>query len=177
MRLVMNGSAQTRARVTPIGFGVEDAQILAVIRQAVEAIARMDGSAGVARTDAQFADLLSLLTYCYANGIYSSLDIEIAMREDPVLLRLVKGRPHESGAIRAFRRRHRLVVERCLARALAAGWERERTTAGAARGLPEGCAAFTTERCEWQFRTPDFTEVAADRVRKAIRSDTALLDE
>jgi len=173
----MNGSAQTRAPVPPGGSAVEDAQLLAVIRQSVETIARMDDPVGARGTDGQFADLLSLLTYCYANGIYSSADIEIAVSEDPVLLRLVQGRRHGSGVIRAFRRRHRLAVERCLARALADGWERERTTAGAARSLPEGCAAFAMERWGWQFRAPDFTEVAADRVRKAICSDSALLDE
>ena len=131
----------------------------------------------MAEPDPRFSELLRLLTYCYANGIYASADIEMALSRDPVLRHLANGRHHESGAIRSFRRRHRLTLQRCLARALAANWERDHAAAGIWTLLPSGYAGFMGQRWDEQALTPDFEEEAADRMQEAICIDTALLDE
>ena len=150
------------------------------VREAAEAEARGEGEPRpplVTEADSQFAVWLRLLTYCYANGVYASADIEWELSHDPVLRELANGQRHESGEIRSFRRRHRLALERCLARALAAGWDQTRAVPGGAKCIPRGYAGCSLERGDGQARIPDFDKVAAERLREAICSDTAVLDE
>jgi hypothetical protein len=64
--------------------------------------------------------LLTLLTYCYAVGIYSSEDIEWACQNEPGASYICSNKPVDLETIRQFRRAHRLGIECCLNRVLAA---------------------------------------------------------
>ena len=64
--------------------------------------------------------LLTLLTYCYAAGIYSSEDIEWACRNDSGAQYLCANTPINQETIRHFRRLHRMWIKTCLIRATAA---------------------------------------------------------
>lgn len=69
--------------------------------------------------------MLTLLTYCYAVGVYASADVELAC-ENRAQVRYICARQCPSAeTIRRFRRVHRLRLERCLARVLAEAWKRE----------------------------------------------------
>ena len=63
--------------------------------------------------------LLTLLTYCYAVGIYSSEDIEWACRNEPGASYICANKPAAPATIRQFRRANRVGIESCLARVLA----------------------------------------------------------
>ncbi len=62
--------------------------------------------------------MLTLLTYCYAAGIYASEDIELAPGRSPQILYICAGQHPEADTIRQFRRANRAQLERCLARVL-----------------------------------------------------------
>ena len=60
--------------------------------------------------------LLTLLTYCYAAGIYGSEDIEYACRNDAATRYLCANTSPDQDAIRSFRRANRPRIEACLTR-------------------------------------------------------------
>src|SRR6266508_1163110 len=62
--------------------------------------------------------LLAILTYCYAAGIYGSRDIELNLEQDAVARRLCADAFPEFDAIRHFRRCHRSRIKGCLATVL-----------------------------------------------------------
>lgn len=68
--------------------------------------------------------MLSLLTYSYACGLYSSEEIERAIQRVPALRYLSAGLRPDSAQIRWFRRRHRRALTKCLGRTLALAWQR-----------------------------------------------------
>src|SRR5262245_46550195 len=72
------------------------------------------------------AMLLTLLTYCYAVGIYGSQDIEVRAKNDRTVRYLCANNVPDWNSIRAFRRRNRLLVQGCLASllSLARAWEK-----------------------------------------------------
>jgi hypothetical protein len=177
MQLVMNSPAQTCALASPGESSSARARLLAAVHEATDALVHgqaTSSATGGAEPDTRFSELLRLLTYCYANGIYASADIEMALSCDAVLHYLANGRHHRSGEIRSFRRRHRLTLQRCLARALAANWEQDHSSPGLWAHLPSG---YSWRRCDRQALTPNFEEEAAGRMLQAICTDTALLDE
>jgi hypothetical protein len=59
--------------------------------------------------------LLSLLTYCYATGVFSSQDIEAACRQDPVARYLCANNFPDAKTLRRFRRLHREQIRQSLA--------------------------------------------------------------
>lgn len=59
--------------------------------------------------------LLTLLTYCYAAGIYGSEDIEDDCRNDAATRYLCASTSPDQETIRNFRRANRLRIEDCLA--------------------------------------------------------------
>ena len=176
----MKGMAQTSIPATPRESPPESDALLTIILEAAETLTRAEGSSfatGLAEPDPLFSELLRLLTYCYANGVYASAEIELALSHDPALRRLANGRRLESSALRSFRRRHRLALQRCLARALEADWVHERGATGGGAFIPSGHAASSKECRGGRLWMPDFEEEAADRLRRAICSDTASLDD
>lgn len=58
--------------------------------------------------------LLALLTYCYARGIYGSLDIERIMRKDTVFRALCREEYPDARMLRCFRRENRAALQDCL---------------------------------------------------------------
>jgi hypothetical protein len=130
-----------------------------------------------ASTEKDARAILRVLAYCYANGIYASTEVEAAMNADPILLYLAGGHRHESTEFRRFRRRNLQAVQRCLARTLERTWTNSLSLSAADR-LPSGdYARAALERWAENPPKPDFESEAADRVRKAICDDAALLDE
>ena len=180
MPFTMKGMAQTCIPAIPRESPPESDALLTIILEAAETLTRAEGSSfatGLAEPDPLFSELLRLLTYCYANGVYASAEIELALSHDPALRRLANGRRLESSALRSFRRRHRLALQRCLARALEADWVHERGATGGGAFIPSGHAASSKECRGGRLWMPDFEEEAADRLRRAICSDTASLDD
>jgi hypothetical protein len=59
--------------------------------------------------------LLTLLTYCYAAGVYGSEDIEYDCRNDAATRYLSANASPDQNAIRNFRRANRQSIEACLA--------------------------------------------------------------
>ena len=58
--------------------------------------------------------LLTLLTYCYGLGLYSSSEIEEESHRDEIIRTLVAGHFPDAQTLRRFRREYRQQVEQCL---------------------------------------------------------------
>jgi hypothetical protein len=71
---------------------------------------------------ASAAMLLTLLTCCYARGLYDSRDIVAAAAHDPTIRYLSKGTQLRWEMLRNFRRRHRSLLLHCLAWVLKQAW-------------------------------------------------------
>jgi hypothetical protein len=148
--------------------------------------------------------MLSLLTYCYACGRYSSEEIERAIEREPVLRYLSAGLRPASAQIRGFRRRHRRALTRCLGQVLALAWRR-RLEAGPDAGCPphaEGvtCSAPAASPEPSTHQTPRYlweadrsvgvprrdpysplqrlcTQMAVQRIDQAVLLDSMALDD
>lgn len=72
------------------------------------------------------AMLLTLLTCCYARGLYDSRDIVAAAAYDPMIRYLCKGTPLRWETLRNFRRRHRSLLLQCLGWVLKQAWTLKR---------------------------------------------------
>jgi hypothetical protein len=111
--------------------------------------------------------LLTLLTYCYAAGIYGSQGIEWACHNDPVVRSICANTPPAWPAIWRFRNANRPWIEECLARVY-----------GAAGG-----AALSGMNCE-PASVPEFRgEAPAEiigvvrrKLRRAVWTDAAMYD-
>ena len=66
--------------------------------------------------------LLTLLTSCYARGLYDSRDIVAAAAYDPTIRYLCKGTRLRWETLRDFRRRHRSLLLHCLRWVLNQAW-------------------------------------------------------
>lgn len=115
------------------------------------------------------AVLSTLLTYCYATGVYSSREIEYAASSDKTVRYICANQRPSWPAIRQFRRQNMPWIRKALGKILAlraeqkekigecyAGWSIRR------RGIPDA---------------PDFSQEAEARLRRAIQADSMALDE
>jgi len=152
-------------------------RVLAGVLEAAESLRGTASFRPPPSCDADFQAILRVLAYCYANGIYASTEIESALNVDPILLYLTGGQRHKSTEFRQFRRRNLQAIQRCLARTLERSWGEANIPSLASRQPPGGYAQAAFERLCNPPPRPDFDTEAADRVRKAICDDTALLDE
>lgn len=106
-------------------------------RKTWQAVRRV--TAGIPQLHASNADgpplvqMLALLTFCYATGLYASEDIEYALRRGRLPRTLVPRQPVTAAWLQAFRRANRPWVEQALAHLLAAMPD---TAAFRARVLP-----------------------------------------
>lgn len=66
--------------------------------------------------------LLTLLTWCYARGLYDSRDIVAAAAYDPTIRYICKGTRLRWEMLRSFRRRHRALLLHCLGWLLKQAW-------------------------------------------------------
>ena len=67
--------------------------------------------------------LLTLLTYCYARGLYDSRDIVAAAVYDPIVRYVCKGTRLNWEMLRGFRRKHRSLLLHCLGWVLKQAWK------------------------------------------------------
>jgi transposase len=67
--------------------------------------------------------LLTLLTCCYARGMYDSRDIVAAANYDPMVRYLCKGTRLRWEVLRSFRRKHRELLLHCLGWVLKQAWK------------------------------------------------------
>ncbi len=154
--------------------------LLASVLSAVDTVAIPDTPSAI-HPQSDVADrrraMLRVLTYSYAAGVYASSDIELAQYRDPALRSLAGGVSLECAALRAFRRRNRIELHACLAKALAQTSPAIDALHGSAADSDPGYRTPLGDSI-WAARGPLFFELEAkQRVQRAIREDTALLDE
>jgi len=118
--------------------------------------------------------MLTLLTYCYATGVYASTDIELNMQHDPMTRYLCAKSYLSLAALREFRRYNRDRIGECLAILLRRVWELrfcdENDCPLAAAGGP-AIPGRPSRRT-----APDFAVEADQRIFRAVRADSMALD-
>ena len=146
--------------------------------------AAQDGSVPSAHADA-VADgnadfrppiLLSLLTYCYATGIYSSTDIELSFTQDTLVRHLCANTYPEAHRSRWFRRDNRQRIQRCLAEVFQRAWC---IRCGLEESSPEVAAACSDHCLDPGVDRQDallFALEAEERINRAVRLDCWAFD-
>ena len=142
-----------------------------LLHLALDAIQTAD-SAELRRASALWAPLsapmlLTLLTCCYARGLYDSRDIVAATAYDPTIRYLCKGTRLRWEMLRSFRRRHRSLLLHCLGWVLKQAWQLK---------LGEGPARSRAH--DWfenQFAT-FITRESVARLEVAASLDSAAVD-
>jgi transposase len=108
------------ASTTSSNFG-QPQSLSQAVRQAVRAVAEC-ALRRVAHPDAGVAfeprPLLAVMTYCYANEIYGSADIEDVLRRDQPYRQSCQNEFPGARVFRRFRRENRQVLQSCLERVL-----------------------------------------------------------
>lgn len=121
----LNGRTATRALESRTGMastpvkdvGVTSTPLAEAVQNAVRSIHRQTlhpvaaATAGIAF---QPRVIVGLLSYYYASDVFSSADIEDAMRRDGEFRRLCTGEFPDAQMLRRFRRQNREAVEHCL---------------------------------------------------------------
>ena len=124
----------------------------------------------------QSAMMLTLLSYCYATGVYGSVDIQLGMQRDQMIRYLCAGDYPDLCVIRSVRRFHRETIARCLAAVLQRVWELRfcGEDAEPTCGVPYIEASLT----RWfdTNSTPDFKREAEERILQAARADSMAAD-
>jgi hypothetical protein len=119
--------------------------------------------------------LLTLVTYCYATGVYGSENIAARGTEDDILQLLCAGLPPTCQEIRDFRRSHRQLVERSLTETLrlARAFGLRHLSVFSAEH-PGGQPGGTASPAESDFERPTRT---TERIRPALCLDVMALDD
>jgi hypothetical protein len=153
-------------------------RVLASVLEAVDFQATEATPASLLGSTApHFSSRLKVLTYCYAIGLYPSLEIESAINRDPLLRYLSEGERLESASLRQFRRRHRLALTACLAQALERSTEESSSNRCGNRFPQRHYASASLDRWLPCTSPRDFDGEAVHRIRQAILLDTASLDD
>ena len=116
----------------------------------------------------KFPLLVTLLTYCYATGVYESRQIEFETKRDATLRYLCGNACPEWNTLRMFRRLHREAITKSLVNLFALAWK----SRFGVEAKPQGTL---WESCRLQ--AIDFPAEAAERIERAIRCDSMALDE
>ncbi len=118
-----------------------DEQLL--VKLALDAVQTLDWPAAATdRNELRPQMMLTLLSYCYAAGIYGSADIAATLRSDRVLHYICARTYPDGRELRHFRRQNRARLQHCLAYIFKEAWELRFEEAGID---PLGCAWFETE--------------------------------
>ncbi len=121
--------------------------------------------------------MLTVLTYCYAMGVYRTKEIESTIRQDEVLRTICRGTFPSRRDIQQFRRRNRNLIRQSLIQAFKSARQSRRRLAvvyprpGDRRGV-QGAglpAQFNPE--------PSFVAAAETRLQQAQHFDALALDE
>ena len=120
--------------------------------------------------------LLSLLTYCYATGIYSSTDIELSFTRDTLVRHLCANMYPEAQRTRWFRRDNRQRLQRSLAEVFQRAWC---IRYGLEESSPEAAAACFDQCLDPGVDRQDallFAVEAEERINRAVRLDCGAFD-
>ena len=113
---------------------------------------------------------LAMLTYCYARGLFSSLDIEGLCAADETLGYLSGGGKPDVDFLRRFRRKHRDVIEHCLEIVCLVVWRIRHGTWQTPQPWTGSRTLVTTERINPLFRMQIICEVM-ERLNRAENED------
>jgi|SRR2546426_3800053 len=120
--------------------------------------------------------LLTLLTYCYATGVYASTEIELNIERDPMTRYLCARTYPNIDVIRGFRRFNVLQIKQCLTAVLNRAWQLRFSGEDEEPTCDTSYAALSMSRWSGRSPAPDFNREADDRVAKAVRADSMALD-
>ena len=147
-------------------------RLLRLVLDAVQVTAELPGDGFVQRALplGMPRTLLTVLTYSYAIGLYSSDEIEAELRKDPQLVYASAKATISATALRRFRRLHRLPIQRSLSAVLqqALGLRTEPSLAS----QPHDRDVNDTQRSLELL----FAWAAERRVNRAVLADTIALD-
>jgi hypothetical protein len=120
--------------------------------------------------------MITLLTYCYATGVYGSMDIELNIRRDQMTRYLCAKTYPDVDDLRSFRRDRCLKIKHCLAAVLRRVWELRfcGDEAEPIGGSP--CVGAPLNRCTGINPAPNLSGEAEERIARAIRADSIALD-
>ncbi len=125
-----------------------------------------------------YAPLLRILTCSYASGVYSSREIETSVRADPTLRWLTGDRQPSAASLRAFRRHNREALAQCLVDVLEQTAQSHLNPGcGTRRRAPLAYAAHSLGRWQMTPAPADLRPEADRRINRAIRFDSAELDD
>lgn len=116
-------------------------------------------------------DLLALISYCYLQGIYHSIDILRRLDTDPLLAPMGMRSGVRPEQIRRFRREHRRALTDCLTHSLVGLWRLQ--TQGT--DLDPGTGTLPSHRLYFSFLEPFYLQ-AQDRIDRAVVLDSMALD-
>jgi hypothetical protein len=119
--------------------------------------------------------MLTLLTYCYASGLYGSRDIEFQARTDRTLKYLCAHNYPDWSAIRQFRRRHAETLKCCLLALYRLSEDHCRRREGSETGQAGSMMGFQ-ERLR-PFAAEEFSGEVEARLSRAIQADCMAMDE
>lgn len=120
--------------------------------------------------------LLTLLTYCYATGVYGSKDIELNIGRDPMTRYLCAHTYPDMDILRSFRRWNRNTLRDCLAAVLKRAWELRFSGEEDEPGKDLQHISDSIARPMGPVDRPNFTRDAEERIARAVRSDSMWLD-
>src|SRR5262245_2305896 len=122
-------------------------------------------------------NMLALLTYCYATGIYGSEDIEDVMYRDAIVRYFCGHEIPDWKSLRRFRRYNREAIHKCLEDVCAFAAQRQHPhSPRAARGM--NCSPEVSSQA--RFQAVDRAEMAAEaerRLEQAMWIDSMALED
>ena len=120
--------------------------------------------------------MLTLLTYCYATGVYSATDMELGIESDQMIRYLCARNYPDIFEIGLFRRYNRARITQCLKAVLRRVWELR--FCGEDAEPIRGVACFASLPARWTDPNlpPDFQREAEQRIARAVRADSMALD-
>ena len=132
--------------------------------------------AAIGSPELQPALMLTLLTYCYATGVYATTDIELGMQQDRMICYLCAKNYLNLAALREFRRYSRDRIKECLATVLRRVWDLHFCDVDACPVA--GASDLGVSFGHWlnTRATPDFTAEAEQRIIRAVRADSMAMD-
>jgi hypothetical protein len=148
----------------------ERKELVRLVLEAVEGVdwSLVDGQEAEGEMKRKFPLLVTLLTYCYATGVYESRQIEFETKRDATLRYLCGNACPDWNTLRNFRRFHRRAIAQSLEKLFSLAWKSHFGGKIRSRG---------DVREPFQFWAIDFSAEAAERIDRAIRCDSMALDE
>lgn len=181
MRNVLSTPSGTRNNSLPddLSLYIGKKTIVKLVLESAEGIdvgGSWPGTATAEKVVIQPAMMITLLTYCYATGVYGSMDIELNTRRDQMTRYLCAKIYPDVDVLRSFRRDWRLKIKQCLAVVLRRVWELRFCGDDAE---PIGGLSYvgsSLSRWTGMKAAPNFPSEAEERIAWAIRADSMALD-